>query len=142
MRLTTYHPCSAEGQEIRVLNLPGPPWAISTACCGRDLYLSCAVLFYVVQNVSRPYVRVKQSRNRPSCGPEGSRSFRPPDFHDIQHMKVVRSSASRPGRLYPQECPWYSFSIGVAVGRKYVTEKSSDTTRNRSRDRPTSSAAP
>jgi hypothetical protein len=28
------------------------------------------------------------------------------------------------------------------VGRKYVTEKSSDTTGNRSGDRPTSSAAP
>ena len=30
----------------------------------------------------------------------------------------------------------------VLVGRKYVTQKSSDTTGNRSRDRPTSSAAP
>ena len=39
VRLTTYHPCSAERQEIRGLNLPGPPWATSTACCGRDLYL-------------------------------------------------------------------------------------------------------
>jgi len=39
VRLTTYHPCSAERQEIRGLNLPRPPWAISTACCGRDLYL-------------------------------------------------------------------------------------------------------
>ena len=39
MRLTTYHPCSAERQEIRGLNLPGPPWAISTAGGGRDLYL-------------------------------------------------------------------------------------------------------
>ena len=39
VRLTTYHPRSAERQEIRGLNLPGPPWAISTACCGRDLYL-------------------------------------------------------------------------------------------------------
>ena len=28
VRLTTYHPCSAEHQEIRGLNLPGPPWAI------------------------------------------------------------------------------------------------------------------
>ena len=37
--LYTYHPSSAERQEIRGLNLPGPPWAISTACCGRDLYL-------------------------------------------------------------------------------------------------------
>ena len=39
VRLTTYNPCSAEHQEIRGLNLPGAPWAISTACCGRDLYL-------------------------------------------------------------------------------------------------------
>ena len=39
VRLTTYHPCRAERQEIRGLNLPGPPWAISKACCGRDLYL-------------------------------------------------------------------------------------------------------
>ena len=39
VRLTTYHPCSAERQEVRGLNLPGPPWAISTSCCGRDLYL-------------------------------------------------------------------------------------------------------
>ena len=39
VRLTTYHPCSAERQEIRGLNLPGPPSVISKACCGRDLYL-------------------------------------------------------------------------------------------------------
>ena len=26
VRLTTYHPCSAERQEIRGLNLPGPPF--------------------------------------------------------------------------------------------------------------------
>jgi hypothetical protein len=37
------------------------------------------------------------------CGPEGSRRFRLQDFHDIWHMKVVRTSASRAGRLYPQE---------------------------------------
>jgi hypothetical protein len=47
------------------------------------------------------------------CGPEGSRRFRLPDFHDIWHMKVVRSSASRTGRLYPKECSWYSFSLGA-----------------------------
>ena len=61
---------------------------------------------------------------------------------------MVRS-ASRTGRLYPQECSWYSFSLGAAStpgpwdGQKeYVTEKSSDTTGNRSQDRLTSSAAP
>jgi hypothetical protein len=37
------------------------------------------------------------------CGPQGSRRFRLPDFHDIRQMKVVTSSASRTGRLYPQE---------------------------------------
>ena len=47
------------------------------------------------------------------CSPEGSRKFRLPDFHDIRHIKVVRSSASRTGRLYPQECPWYSFAQGA-----------------------------
>ena len=37
------------------------------------------------------------------CGPEGSRRFRLPHFHDIRHVKVVRLSASHTGRLYPQE---------------------------------------
>ena len=53
-------------------------------------------------------------------------------------MMVVRLSASRTGRLYPQECSWYSFSLGSEStpgpwhGRKeYVTEKSSDTTGNK-----------
>jgi hypothetical protein len=60
-----------------------------------------------------------------------------------------RLSASRTGRFYPQGHHWYSFSRGLSrpqghgfVGRKYVTEKSSDTNGNRSRDPPTSSAAP
>ena len=37
------------------------------------------------------------------CGPEASRRFRLPEFHDIQHIKVMRLSASRVGRLYAQE---------------------------------------
>jgi len=28
-------------------------------------------------------------------------------------MKVVRLSASRTGRLYPQKISWYSFSLGT-----------------------------
>jgi hypothetical protein len=36
------------------------------------------------------------------CGPEGSRRFRLPDFHEIRHMMVVSLSASRICRLYPQ----------------------------------------
>ena len=54
VRLTTYNPCSAERQEIRGLNLPGPPWAISTACCGRDLYLYLydIIEFHSVRTIS------------------------------------------------------------------------------------------
>ena len=48
VRLTTYHPCIAERQEIRGLNLPGPPWAISTACCARDLYLYLYLYLYKI----------------------------------------------------------------------------------------------
>jgi hypothetical protein len=47
------------------------------------------------------------------CGPECFRRLRLPDFHDIWHTKVVRSSASRTGRLYPRKCSWYSFSLGA-----------------------------
>jgi len=36
VELTTYHPCSAESQEIRGCNLPGTTRATS-ACCGRPL---------------------------------------------------------------------------------------------------------
>jgi len=58
-------------------------------------------------------VTVKQSRNRPGVAQRVPGGFRLPDFHDIRHMKVVRLSASRTGRLYPQECSWYSFSLGA-----------------------------
>ena len=34
-----------------------------------------------------------------------------PDFHDIRHMKLVRLSASRTGRLYPQEILAYKLTI-------------------------------
>jgi hypothetical protein len=55
-------------------------------------------------------------------------------------------SALRTGRLYPWNVRGTRFHYRLsrpqehgAVGRKYVTEKSSDTTGNRFRDRPTSS---
>jgi len=36
-------------------------------------------------------------------GPEGSRKLRFPDFTTTAHRKVVRLSALRTGRIYPQE---------------------------------------
>ena len=65
--------------------------------------------------------------------------------------KISRHSAREGGEVVftPRNVPGTHFHLGLSrpqghgtVGRKYVTEKSSKTTGNRSRDRPTSSAAP
>ena len=65
------------------------------------------------------YQEEHRNKSRPVTGPvwPRGRSFRLPDFHDIRHIKVVRSSASRTGRLYLQECSWYSFSLGTEEHR-------------------------
>ena len=81
-------------------------------------------------------------------GPRGSTWVKVPDFLDVQHYEGGRLSALRTGRLYPRRNPWYSFSEaeltpGHMVPLSGTTEKiPSDTTRNRSRDRPTSSKVP
>jgi len=56
--------------------------------------------------------KVKKSRNRPGLAQRlaGGLGYQ---FHDIRHMKVVRLSTSRTGLLYPQECSWYSYSLGA-----------------------------
>ena len=74
-------------------------------------------------------------------------SFKAPDFLDVRHYEGGRSSALRTGRLYPRRNPWYSIleaesspvHIVLSVAREKIP---SDTTGNRSRDRPTSSAVP
>ena len=62
---------------------------------------------------------------------------------------VVGCQPYAPAAFTPRNIPGTHFHYGLSrpqghglVGRKYVTEKSSDNTGNRSRDRPTSSAAP
>ena len=91
--------------------------------------------------------KVKQSRNRPGVAQRIPGGLGSQISNDIRHMKVVRSSVSHTGHLYSQEIFLILiFTKGCVkpqgygtVGRKYVTEKSSDTTGNRSRDSPTSS---
>ena len=68
-------------------------------------------------------------------------------FFDVRHYEGGRSSALHTGRLYPRRNPCYSFLEAeltpVHMVPSVATEKiSSDTTGNRSRDRPTSSAKP
>jgi hypothetical protein len=66
VRLTTYHPCSAECQENPTY--PEPPWALK-ACCGRDLLyedkytfliISCSVIFRM-RNVADLIFRENQN---------------------------------------------------------------------------------
>jgi len=77
----------------------------------------------------------------------GSGQDKAPDLLDFRHYKDGRSSAKSTGRLYPRRNPWYSFSeaestSGHMVLSEVTTKKTpSDTTGDRSRDRPTSSAA-
>jgi len=67
-----------------------------------------------------------------------------PDFLEVLYYEGGRSSALRTGRLYTRINHWYSFSDAESTPGHMVpsvtTEKiPSDTTGNRSRDRPTSS---
>jgi len=73
--------------------------------------------------------------------------LKPQIFLMFRHYKGGSSSAKRIGRLYPRRNPWYSLSeaestsghiVPSGVPRKKIP---SDTTGNRSWDRPTSSAA-
>jgi hypothetical protein len=91
-------------------------------------------------------VKVKVSQTGRG-GPRGSGSVKAPDFLDVRYYEGGRSSALRTGRLYPRRNPWYSFleteSTPGHMVLSVATQKiPSDTTGNRSRDRPTSSAVP
>ena len=78
----------------------------------------------------------------------GSRLIKAPDLLDFRHYKGGRSSAERTGHLYPRRNPWYSFSEAESTSGHMVLSEGnaekipSDTTGDRSPDRPTSSAAP
>jgi hypothetical protein len=71
-----------------------------------------------------------------------------PDLLDFRHYKGGRSSPKGTGRLYLRRNPWYSFSEAeLTSGHMVLSEETtaknlSDTTEDRSRDRPNSSAAP
>ena len=102
--------------------------------------------------VFMPFVLfINKGKGHPATGRGGPRvsgSVKAPDFLDVRHYKGGKSSAKHTGRLYSRRSPWYSFSWAESTSEHMVpsggaTEKiPSDTTGNRSRDRPTSSAVP
>ena len=74
--------------------------------------------------------------------------LRPRILSTFGTTRVVGRQPNAPAAFYPRRNPWYSFSeaestSGHMVLSEGTTEKiPSDTTGDRSRDRPTSSAAP
>jgi hypothetical protein len=77
-------------------------------------------------------------------GPLGFLEVEAPEFLDNRHMKVVRLSAQRTGRLYPQEGflvvisvrGWVDLRAVVWPGRIKSLKNSSDSIGNRTRDLP------
>jgi hypothetical protein len=76
------------------------------------------------------------------CGQEGSRRFRLPGFMTFDTWRRWGCQPHAPAAFTPRNVPGTHFHWGLSrpqdhgtVGRKYVTEKSSDTTENRSQDR-------
>jgi hypothetical protein len=91
------------------------------------------------------YDKCKVLPQQTSTGPRGFRQVKAPDFLDFRHYVGGSSSALSTGRFYPRRNRWYSFLEAESTPGHMVlsvaTERiPSDTTGNRSRDRPTSSA--
>jgi hypothetical protein len=104
----------------------------------------------VPQNVTE--FQEKMVKN-PITGLDRSRGFHkvePPRFQDNRHMKVVRLSALRTGRLYPQKIllvliyvrGWVNTRGHSATGRIMAMKISNDTTGNWARNLPAFSAVP
>ena len=129
----------------QILHWLASDWSHSMAYC--LIWIACFHYKLLHVNKTGTYGKVKVILQQAWTGPRGSRSVKAPDFLDVRHYKDGRLSGISTGRLYPRRNPWYSFSEAESTpgarGSITATEKiHSDTTGNRSWDRPTSSAVP
>jgi hypothetical protein len=108
---------------------------------------TCTMIFRLY--TARIKKKVKGSHNRPSVSQRVPGGLGSQISMTFSTWRWWGCQPHAPAAFTPRKCSWYLFSLGAELtqgpwyGRKeYVTEKSSDITGNRSRDRPTSSAAP
>jgi hypothetical protein len=117
----------------------------------RDKYLPDILRNLAIQRRIMIIYKVKESRNRTGVAQRvpGETSQAPRFSSHSAHEGGGVVTPHAPAVFTPRNCSWYSFSLVVESTpgprngwKEYVTEKSSGTNGNRSRDRRTSSAAP
>ena len=96
------------------------------------------VIFYIGRRIWKKF---KESRNRPDVAHRVPGGLFSQIFMTFGTWRWWGCQPHAPATFNPRKCSWYSFSLGAESTpgpwygwKEYVTEKSSDTTGNRSRE--------
>jgi hypothetical protein len=101
------------------------------------IYIYFTIIFYNLSCGNGIHLTLKIITAKAYIGPEGSRRLRLPGFSHNRHIKVVRLSALRTGRLYlPGKIPGIHFCYRLSRSQSHNAEG------NRNRSLPACSAVP